>query len=265
MITRIITGIIAASIWFTMLLKGTYHLFWIVMTIIGIICAYEYFSMVLQKTNKKFIPLATISCIIPLVFIYQPDLAHLNAGVVTGTLSLFAILLYNYQSIENPFDLSLRFIFGLIYCGFLTGHIILILALEHGPYWLFSLTVITTFSDSGAYFTGKTLGKHKLCPHISPGKTVEGFAGGLVSAGLGGVLITNILLPEVNPVHITLWAILLSLLGVAGDLSESIIKRATNTKDSGHILPGHGGMLDRIDSLLFCGPVFYYILYFNLL
>ena len=265
MMTRIFTGIIAASIWFTMLLKGTYHLFWAVMTIIGVICAYEYFSMVLKGSNKKFILLATLSCILPLIFIYQPDLHHFNAGVVLGALSLFMILLYHYKLLANPFDLCLRFLFGLMYCGFLTGHIILILALNQGAYWLFTLTVITTFSDSGAYFVGKSIGKHKLCPHISPGKTIEGFVGGLVCASIGGILVTKILLPDIQPIHIGLWAVVLSAIGVIGDLSESIIKRATNTKDSGHILPGHGGMLDRIDSLLFCGPIFYYILYFNLL
>ena len=263
--TRIITGLIASTAWFAMLLMGSYHLFWVVLTFIGIICAYEYFSMVLKGNDKKFIIFATFCCTIPLFFIYTPDLAHLNAGMVVGALSLFGILIYGYTLTKRPFDLSLRFFFGLTYCGFLAGHIMLILSLDQGAHWLIALTVITSCSDSGAYFVGKSIGKHKLCPHISPGKTIEGFLGGIVCAALGGALITTILFPEINLVTMVLWAIPLSILGVAGDLSESIIKRATATKDSGSILPGHGGMLDRIDSLLFCGPAFYYILYFNLL
>lgn len=265
MMKRIITGLITAAAWFAMLLMGSYHLFWAVLTIIGIICANEYFSMVLKGNDKKFIVLATLCSVLPLFFIYTPDLAHLNAGMIIGILSLFGILIYSYPRIERPFDLCLRLLFGLIYCGFLAGHIMLILALDQGPHWLIALTVITTCSDSGAYFVGKSIGKHKLCPHISPGKTIEGFLGGIVSAALGGVIIGLILFPEMNLLTIALWAIPLSILGVLGDLSESIIKRATNTKDSGSILPGHGGILDRIDSLLFCGPAFYYILLFNLL
>ncbi len=265
MSTRIITGLIAATGWFSLLLFGNYQLFWAVMLILGVICTYEYFSMVLKGDDKKFIIFATICCAIPILFIYKPDPAHLTGGMVVAALSLFCLLLYGYKLTANPFDLCLRVFFGLIYCGFLTAHIILILALEQGAYWLFTLTVITTFSDSGAYFVGKAMGKHKLCPHISPGKTIEGFVGGIISATIGAVIIAMILLPEIKLLTIGLWAIPLSVLGVAGDLSESIIKRATNTKDSGHILPGHGGLLDRIDSLLFCGPAFYYILYFNLI
>ena len=265
MTTRIITALIAATAWFTMLLKGSYPLCWGVMVGIGVVCTYEYFSMVLRGGDKKFIVFATLICVLPLLFLYVPDLAHFNGGLVVSALSLLCLVLYGYKQSDDPFNLSLRLVFGLMYCGFLSGHIILMLALPQGAFWLFALTVITTFSDSGAYFVGKSMGRHKLCPHISPGKTIEGFVGGIVSASLGAVLIGLILFPELSALTMALWAIPLSILGVAGDLSESIIKRATGTKDSGRILPGHGGLLDRADSLFFCAPAFYYILYFNLL
>lgn len=265
MTTRIITGVIGAALWFSLLLFGSYHLFWAVMSVIGAICSYEYFSMVLGNNDKKFILSATGCCTLPLLFLYNPDLAYLNAGMVIAAITLFGMVLYGYQLSSNPFALSLRFIFGLLYCSFFIGHIILILAAEQGAHWLFALTLITTCSDSGAYFVGKSIGRHKLCPHISPGKTIEGFLGGVVCGSIGGVLVAMYFFPEMNLIKIAIAAALLSCVGVAGDLSESIIKRATQTKDSGHLLPGHGGFLDRIDSLLFCGPVFYYILYFNLL
>jgi phosphatidate cytidylyltransferase len=265
MITRIITALLAGSAWFTMLMLGSYQLCWAIMTIIGFLCSYEYFAMVLEGKDRKFLVPGIICCALPLLTLYTQSLALFNAGLLLGGLTLLLLLLFGYQASDNPFSLGLRLIFGLFYCGFLTGHILMILSLNQGAHWLVALTVITSFSDSGAYFVGKSMGRIKLCPHISPGKTVEGFIGGLLSAALGGVLISMILFPEVNLVKISLWAVVLSALGVAGDLSESIIKRATSSKDSGRILPGHGGVLDRIDSLLFCGPVFYYILYFNLL
>ncbi len=265
MTTRIITALITSAAWFTMLLKGSYLLCWGVMVIIGIICTYEYFSMVLKGPDRKFIFFATLCSILPLLFLYTPDMIHFNGGMVLGALSLLGLVLYSYKHSKDPFNLSLRLLFGLVYCGFLTGHIILILSLEQGSHWLFALTVITTFSDSGAYFIGKSMGRRKLCPHISPGKTIEGFIGGIGSATLGAVLVGLVLFPEIDPLKMALIAIPLSILGVCGDLSESIIKRATASKDSGRILPGHGGLLDRIDSLVFCAPPFYYILYFNLL
>lgn len=92
-----------------------------------------------------------------------------------------------------------------------------------------------------------------------------GFIGGICSGILGGVIFAAIFFPELAMAKIALYGALLSALGVAGDLTESIIKRATNTKDSGKLLPGHGGILDRSDSMLFCAPTFYYILTFNLL
>ncbi|MDA3970884.1 MAG: phosphatidate cytidylyltransferase [Desulfobulbaceae bacterium] len=265
MITRFITALIVGPLWVALLYFGTYPLIWGAMTIIGAICIHEYFSMVLRGSSRKFILFATACCTLPLLCLYTPAPATLNVGMIIGGISLFTMLLYGAKLSPAPFELSLRFIFGLFYCSFLLGHIILIAAIDQGPHWLLALTLITTCSDSGAYFIGKSMGRHKLCPHISPGKTIEGFIGGIICGSIGGVLVTMLLFPEINLVKIALIATFLSVIGVGGDLSESIIKRGTNTKDSGHILPGHGGCLDRIDSLLFCGPVFYYILYFNLL
>ncbi|MDA3833380.1 MAG: phosphatidate cytidylyltransferase, partial [Spirochaetales bacterium] len=190
MSTRIITGLIGAPLWFSLLFFGTYPIIWAAMTIIGVICIYEYFSMVLKDNDKKFIFIATACCTLPLLFIYTPDLAHLNAGIVIAGIALFGLLLYGHKQSVTPFNLGLRFIFGLLYCSFLLGHIILIPSLDQGAHWLFALTLITSCSDSGAYFIGKSLGKHKLCPQVSPGKTVEGFIGGIISACIGAVIVT---------------------------------------------------------------------------
>jgi len=124
------------------------------------------------------------------------------------------------------------------------------------------VSAVTACSDSGAYFVGCSVGKHKLCPHISPKKTIEGALGGLVFGLIAAFAGAYLLLPYLNPLFLGVVAILLIIAGIAGDLTESIIKRGTGTKDSGTCLGGHGGILDRIDSLLFAAPVLYTILVF---
>lgn len=127
---------------------------------------------------------------------------------------------------------------------------------EHGPLVMLYSMVLVWIADIGAYFTGKRLGRHKLAAHISPGKTVEGLLGALVATALWGLIGARWL--ELSAAHAVLLvglALVAALFSVAGDLLESVLKRAAGVKDSGHLLPGHGGVLDRIDSLSAAIPV----------
>jgi phosphatidate cytidylyltransferase len=111
---------------------------------------------------------------------------------------------------------------------------------------------------------GSKLGKVKLCPTISPGKTVEGFLGGLFFAAVGAMIFAHFAAPDHDVIKILFLAIFLSGVSVVGDLTESVFKRSNGVKDSGALLPGHGGILDRVDSLLLTSPVLFYILYINM-
>ncbi|MEO7674751.1 MAG: phosphatidate cytidylyltransferase, partial [Pyrinomonadaceae bacterium] len=113
-------------------------------------------------------------------------------------------------------------------------------------------------SDSGAYFAGRAFGKHKLAPKISPGKTVEGLIGGILAAAGFAALCTLVFFRELPYQFSIPLAVDMAVIGVLGDLAESAIKRGSNTKDAASILPGHGGLLDRLDSLLFNAPILYY-------
>jgi len=113
-------------------------------------------------------------------------------------------------------------------------------------------------SDTGAYFTGRAFGKHKLAPSISPGKTVEGLIGGVVTAAAFAALSTWWFFPELPFKWSIPLACVLAIAGVFGDLCESAMKRGAKAKDAASILPGHGGFLDRLDSLLFAAPILYY-------
>lgn len=151
-------------------------------------------------------------------------------------------------------------VLGILYIPFTLGHLLLIRALENGMFFIFFVMVVTWTADTAAYYVGKGFGRRPLCPRISPKKTIEGFVGGLLVAGVSAVLAKFWFLPTFSMLDCTATAVLLTVIGLAGDLSESIVKRAAAVKDSGGIIPGHGGMLDRLDSLLFTAPAFYYYL-----
>ncbi|MGB7621654.1 MAG: phosphatidate cytidylyltransferase [Terriglobia bacterium] len=123
---------------------------------------------------------------------------------------------------------------------------------------IFFLLVVIWASDIGAYYVGRTIGKHKLAPKISPGKTIEGLVGGTVASVLVSVVFQQYWLREYSMGSLMTLAIALDLAGVLGDLAESALKRGAGVKDSSSMIPGHGGVLDRIDSLLFAIPVMYY-------
>jgi phosphatidate cytidylyltransferase len=153
--------------------------------------------------------------------------------------------------------------FGVFYIGLLAAPLPLLHRDAHdGPLWV-AVAIVTTFAnDTGAYFGGRAFGRHKLYPRISPSKTVEGGVGGLVG-GLGVLLLLRATLAHrLTVADCFLVAIPASVLGPVGDLVESMLKRAAGVKDSGRLLPGHGGLLDRIDALLFVGAwIYVYAIY----
>ena len=147
---------------------------------------------------------------------------------------------------------------GIAYVGLLGAHLVLLRELTEGRDWVY-LAVFGTFAvDTAAYFVGRTVGRRKLAPHISPGKTVEGTLGGLAGGFAAVVLLNYFLGIRLEAALIVPLAALVPVAAVLGDLAESILKRSMRVKEAGYLLPGHGGLLDRLDSLLFTFPVVYY-------
>jgi phosphatidate cytidylyltransferase len=149
---------------------------------------------------------------------------------------------------------------AILYNGWLISNLIGLRGLEDGRNWVFLSLFVTFAYDTSAFFTGRSLGRHKMAPRISPGKTWEGAAGGVVGAVLVSLFFT-LPTPLGLPLpwyHAVILGLLVSLFGQSGDLLESAFKRYTGVKDSGNALPGHGGWLDRLDSIVFAGLVVYY-------
>lgn len=147
---------------------------------------------------------------------------------------------------------------GVLYIGVPLSTVVSTRSLPAGEFLVLFLAVVTWASDTGAYYAGTLLGTHPLLPSVSPKKTIEGVLGGLALAVGAALLAQWWFASRLSPSDAVILGILLTVTGLLGDLFESVIKRWTGVKDSGGILPGHGGMLDRLDSLLFTAPTFYY-------
>jgi phosphatidate cytidylyltransferase len=159
-------------------------------------------------------------------------------------------------------------VFGLVYPAWFGAHLLLLHRFDaHGPGLVMLLLVAVVLTDTGAFFTGKSIGKHKLAPVVSPNKTWEGSAGGFAAALIGMAVLfalqrQGLAFPEWSLSRYIATGALLSVVSQIGDLFESALKRSAGVKDSGRLFPGHGGVLDRCDGFLFAAPLLYYMAYF---
>jgi phosphatidate cytidylyltransferase len=221
---------------------------------------YEYFLMLEKKGihNYKYFGIG-MGIIIPASIMLRFELTK-SWELFFIVIALFSLILMQFKRRENSgviVDISTT-IFGILYVSWFFSFLIKIRYLEGGLGFLTALLLITKLGDIGAYLVGSRWGKKLLLPHISPKKTVEGSLGGLVFSILGGLACKPFL--PFGYGQLLFISAGLGVLGQLGDLSESLLKRDCQVKDSGSIFPGMGGVLDEIDSLLFTAPVFYFIL-----
>lgn len=266
-IQRTITGIIFVSIVLTSIYfqpeyKTLTTLFALVMGW-GLI---EYYSLVNKGFNIQVPTTYLFICGMLLYGLIGSTTGNTLTTLVFAALYILCItglFIYElYRKKEQPIHNLAFSMLGQVVVA-LPCSLINLIATPDQIHWVFALFILIWLSDTGAYLVGCTLGKHKLFERISPKKSWEGFFGGCAFA-IGGSMLLWHLFTTVWPIgaNTTWWqwlifAILIIIFGTYGDLSESLLKRAANIKDSGNILPGHGGILDRFDSLLLCIPVVY--------
>jgi phosphatidate cytidylyltransferase len=174
---------------------------------------------------------------------------------------LFLVISQNLPSTISRMGILL---FGILYVGFLFPHVSLIRNMTKGRVWVLLLIVTVWAGDIFAFLSGSLFGKHKLYPKISPNKTYEGLGGAIVGSILVALVYSHFYIPRMDVGFCILVAMGLTILGQLGDFTESMLKRSAQVKDSGSLIPGHGGMLDRMDSFLFSAPFFHYLLLYFL-
>ncbi len=207
--------------------------------------------------------------------IHHPDRAHFvhfgeELMLVFSLLGAFIRLVIVPERNREPITTAALTLLGLLYVPFLFNFVALLAFLPgetaQNRYLLIYLLAVTKFSDVGAYVIGSLFGRHKMIPRISPGKTWEGFAGAILTSLAISVFMIKALDGRIHVISFydsIILGLLLPLISVIGDLAESVVKRDASIKDSGHSIPGIGGALDLIDSILFTAPVLYFYLQFT--
>ncbi len=182
---------------------------------------------------------------------------------------IFLILLFFILALRPSGEFSLRLervskhFLGLLYIPFLLAQFVLLRQTEMGRHWVLFTLVAVYFGDTTAFYAGRAWGRRKLAPAISPGKTLEGGIGAAAGSLAGALLFKIFFFPALGYAHAAALGIGIGVIGQLGDLWESVIKRSARAKDSGTLIPGHGGLLDRIDSVLFSGPFVYSYVWLN--
>jgi phosphatidate cytidylyltransferase len=262
---RVITAVLIIP-FLTLLIWFGVPWFSLLIAAVVLIGAFEFFHMS-AEFNKRC-PLTYFGLLWTLALALSPHYRSTNlvpvVMAVAVVISLIWLLFHSPQ--EKAFHNWAWMVAGVIYVGWMLSYWI-DLHLEYGRSWVY-LAMFTTFAnDTGAFFIGTKWGKHKLASNISPGKTWEGAIGGLLSAVMASAAISSIpILFSSSPLEywqVALLGCLVSFFAQLGDLVESLLKRNMGLKESGNLLPGHGGVLDRFDSLIFVGVVVYYYVLLN--
>ena len=255
--TRELTALIASplAIW----IVGWSHplVFDVTVAICAILALYEF--LILGRKKGFHLPIAL--CILVAIFIlaaFVLEPISVEMGVFVALLLIPASYVFAKGSLEEALPSSAIAVMATLYVGMLGGSLIRLRGdFPVGPKLIFFLLIVVWTGDAGAYYTGKAFGRHKLSPRISPKKTVEGLVGGIATSIIAAIVIHFTFFPEFPLVHAVIAGVILSACGVIGDLAESLWKRSADVKDSGTLSPGHGGFLDRFDSIYFTAPILY--------
>jgi phosphatidate cytidylyltransferase len=224
---------------------------------------YEYYS--LASRGGEVQGLAAAAAMIAAFYFGRHELiVAIIAALVIVELLVQLFTRGNDEDFSEMTPAAATRVFGVLYVAALGGYIIAIRVIENekipqlAPKLLTLFFIVVFAGDTGAYYTGRALGRKRLAPRVSPGKTVEGAIGGLLGNVTAALIASFTFFPELKVVHAVPLALVMGVLGIAGDLCESMLKRGARAKDAGNLIPGHGGLLDRLDSMLFNAPLLYY-------
>jgi phosphatidate cytidylyltransferase len=262
---RILTAIVALPILLYSVWSPVPYFFIILSVVAASLALNEFYRLAAKLGSRPMGAIGHIGALLLIgCFVWQRPqwvIAVLSAMVI----AVLAAELSRPEEMAASLISASATIFGVVYIGLMCGLLVGVRMIRDTPPSQHIASKLLTFffaivmmTDTGAYYTGRAIGRHKLAPRVSPGKTIEGTAGGFAAALGAGPLCRLIFFPELPLAESMLVGALVSILGQAGDLVESMLKRGSGVKDSSNLLPGHGGMLDRLDSILFAAPAIYY-------
>ncbi len=258
---RTLTIVIVVPLLIFIIFWGKFPIFIVILLLAGL-GLNELYSM---ARKRGFEPHFILGFILTSYFIFLPIYDLYNLKYDKNIIIIFIIILFfivqlfkkDYSMLLPNISIS---IFGSIYLGYLFSFILKIKYLPNGNYYLLSLLFITWVNDVAAYVIGTKFGKNRIFPRISPKKSIEGSIGGIIFSTISVFILKNWL--SLTFTKLIFLGLVIAIMAQLGDLFESMLKRGSEVKDSGNLIPGHGGILDCLDSLLFTAPVFYYCIIF---
>jgi phosphatidate cytidylyltransferase len=260
---RWITALILIPPLVLLILKGNSVIFTITIGLAGTLCLWEYYRIAFHGHAPPvpigFDALGYFCGALVLAAAHSGDAMALMLALALNLTGAAVMSVFRFR---NSFDaplIAVKQVFGVLYVSVFISFLIMLRNTSNGPLWVLFLFWVIAWGDTGALYTGTLWGRHKLCPAVSPKKTVEGAAGGLVANLVFAWLFKMVFFHSMAGLTCTVFALIVGVLGQLGDLFESEFKRAAGVKDSSNLLPGHGGFLDRLDALLLAAPAAFFL------
>ncbi len=260
LIERILTSTVLIGVIVAVLFWTDYLWFSLLTALFVVLAQFEFFTLLRDAKVPcfRFFGVAMAAVMPAVVYLEQ---GSTRSGevlfLILGCFSLFVLQFTRKNNSEALVGIALT-LFGILYVGWFMSFLIKLRFVYEGAYWVAYILAVTKSCDVGAYLVGSLFGKHTLIPHVSPKKSVEGMFGGLVFSAIVSCCLQPYLPKHWSIPHLLILGIMIGIVGQIGDLSESLIKRFCQAKDSGKSLPGMGGVLDAVDSVLFTVPIFYF-------
>jgi phosphatidate cytidylyltransferase len=260
---RWITALVLVPPLVLLILKGGSALFTLAICVAGTLCLWEYYRIAFHGHTPQ----------VPIIFHAWGYLCGILILMVAGRGQAMAVVMalalnltgtavisiFRFRSNSDAPLVAVKQVFGALYISLFLSFLILLRNSADGPLWVLFLLWVIAWGDTGALYTGTLWGRHKLCPAVSPKKTIEGAAGGLAANLIFAWLFKIVFFNSMTGLTCTVFALSVGVLGQLGDLFESEFKRAAGVKDSSNLLPGHGGILDRLDALLLAAPAAFFL------
>ncbi len=261
---RVLTALILSPLFFSLILYGDPIVFASLIIILGILFLRELFDIFpdASRVNGSISIAPIMTYLIPplgYLLHIRPFLSYSGWSCFYLACSTGYIIVHMYKDLKNPFFFLLVMIFSLNYIGIFTFSALCLYSMDSGLWLTLFLFIVVFTGDIFAYFSGMLFGKARFFPHISPKKTWEGAFGGLISSIIAGVIFAHYYIQAMSSAYAVFVSFILAIIAQSGDLLESMIKREFKKKDSGSLLPGHGGFLDRFDGVILALPCFYMI------